>query len=254
MRRHKAYTLLGIDRLEDRLTLSSLGTHPVAHVADHHAASLAHHHGAQVARHHAAHLAHHHHAAAVGNHSSGPVLPAAGSPPPASGTTPPAPVITPPAPGSTPPAPVTTPPDPAPTPPDPGPPTSPPGTTQPPTAMALSGQIAGPTPMVGTGTIGPLGAVTSSGTLSASGAEPMVYRGTETLVGASGSITLSLAGQVFGPVMIGGSVEMTYTITGGTGAFLGATGSGKAVLSFEFPSGARHSPSPSGGSVVLTFE
>ena len=119
--------------------------------------------------------------------------------------------------------------------------------------MELTGTISGPSPTVGTGTIGPMGAVTSSGTLTATGAEPMVYQGTLTLVGASGSITISLSGEVLGPAQISGSVDLTYTITGGTGAYQGATGSGKAVLSFEFPSAPKPSPFPSGGAVVLTF-
>jgi hypothetical protein len=141
--------------------------------------------------------------------------------------------------GSAPPAPVTTPPAPA--------------TGSPAMPLVLSGKIEGPTPMVGTGTISPLGAVSSSGTLRASSAEPMTYKGTVTLVGASGSITLNLSGQHLGPQQIGRTIDLAYTITGGTGAFESATGSGKAVLSFELPSVPRPSPFPSGGAVVLTF-
>ena len=114
-------------------------------------------------------------------------------PPPWPGTTPTAPGTTPTAPGTTPIS---------------------PGTTPTVAALVLTGKVEGGTPLNGSGTVSPLGAVTSSGTLSASGAEPMTYTGTLTLVGASGSITLSLSGQVFGPAQIGGSIDLTYTITG----------------------------------------
>jgi hypothetical protein len=117
----------------------------------------------------------------------------------------------------------------------------------------LSGQVEGKQPLDGSGTVGPLGAVTSSGTLSASGAEPMNYSGTLTLVGSSGSVTLSLSGQVFGPVSLTQPVDLTYTITGGTGAYQDATGSGHAVLTFDVPSGIRTNPSPPPNSFVLTF-
>jgi hypothetical protein len=81
--------------------------------------------------------------------------------------------------------------------------------------------------------------------LTASGAEPVKYTGTVTLVGASGSITVRLVGQVFGPSILGAPIDLTYTITGGTGAFKGATGSGKAVFSPSLASRA--------GEVALTF-
>ena len=75
-----------------------------------------------------------------------------------------------------------------------------------------------------------MGAVTSTVSLTASGAEPVVYRGTVTLVGASGSITVSLYGQVLGPSFLDAPIHLSYTITGGTGAFNGATGSGQALF------------------------
>ena len=81
------------------------------------------------------------------------------------------------------------------------------------------------------GTVDPLGAVTGSWTLTASGGEPVTYTGTVTLVGASGTITASLVGQVFAAMGLYAPIELTYTITGGTGAFAGATGSGKALYS-----------------------
>ena len=102
------------------------------------------------------------------------------------------------------------------------------------TAIVLNGTVQGRTPLSGSGKIGPLGAVTSTGSLKVSGAEPVTYSGTMTLAGASGSITLSLFGRLFGPNRLGAPIDLTYTITGGTGAFQGATGSGTAIFS---PSG-----------------
>src|SRR5262249_13135821 len=95
------------------------------------------------------------------------------------------------------------------------------------TNIALSGQVEGQHLLDGSATIGPLGAVTSRGTLSVSGAEPMIYSGMVTLVGSTGSVTLSLSGRLFGPVFLGETVDLTYTITSGTGAYQHATGSGK---------------------------
>jgi hypothetical protein len=115
----------------------------------------------------------------------------------------------------------------------------------PPMVVALNGTVQGATLQDSTGTVGPLGVVTSTGTLTASGAEPVKYSGTVTLVGTSGNITVSLVGLVFGPSILGAPIGLTYTITGGTGAFARATGSGKAVFSPSVPSQA--------GEVALTF-
>jgi hypothetical protein len=81
----------------------------------------------------------------------------------------------------------------------------------------------------------------------------MIYKGVVTLVGASGSVTLGLSGEVFGPLRLGGKIDLTYTITGGTGAFQGATGSGKADLTLELPPSSGPSASPPGLTFVLTF-
>src|SRR5262249_3664378 len=113
------------------------------------------------------------------------------------------------------------------------------------TAVVLNGTVEGRTSQGASGTVGPLGTVTSSWTLTASGAEPVKYAGTVTLVGASGSITASLGGQGVGAAIICAPIDLTYTITGGTGAFKGATGSGKAVFSPSLASRA--------GEVALTF-
>ncbi len=112
-------------------------------------------------------------------------------------------------------------------------------------AIALNGTVEGTTPLDGSGTVSPLGAVTSSGTLRARGGEPVVYTGTITLVGDAGSITASLSGRLFGPQYPGEKVSLTYTITGGTGKFRGATGSGRAVYSPVISSPA--------GDFALTF-
>ena len=216
--RRKSFTPTWLDRLEDRLTLSSMVVQ--------HAAQVRHHH------HHAAQMRHQHHAAHVQNHQSGSVLPGAGATSPAPTTNQTAPSTDPSTPSNNPPA---------------------SGVGPASTTIALSGQVAGTQPLDGSGTVGPLGAVTSTGTLSASGAEPMNYSGTATLVGSFGSVTLSLSGRVFGPVSIGQTVDLTYTITGGTGAYQDATGSGQAVLSFTLPSGIRTNPSPAPNSFVLAF-
>jgi hypothetical protein len=117
----------------------------------------------------------------------------------------------------------------------------------------LDGTVEGKAPLSGSGTLDQLGAVTMSGTLSATGSEPMNYSGTVSLVGESGSVTLSLSGQYFGPVSLGPTIDLTYTITDGTGAYQGATGSGNAVLRFEFPSVGGPFPTSSGNSFALSF-
>jgi hypothetical protein len=66
--------------------------------------------------------------------------------------------------------------------------------------------------------------------LTASGAEPVTYTGEITLVGATGSITANLSGLLFGPDHLGETIHLTYTITAGTGAFQGASGSGRAFF------------------------
>jgi hypothetical protein len=97
--------------------------------------------------------------------------------------------------------------------------------------IALTGTVEGHSPLVGAGRVSPLGAVTSTGTLTARGAEPVTFSGTVTLVGSTGSVTATLFGRLFGPEFLGEKVNLTYTITGGTGAFKGASGNGKAVFS-----------------------
>jgi hypothetical protein len=201
-RRNRAFTAL-VDPLEDRLALSHLGVHHAdvighhhaAAITGHHAASIDHHHSTQAGPHHEARSRHHHAARHRHHHHAVPVPPVTG----------PGPTGTPPGPTSG----------------DSGSAAS---------TVALSGAVKGGNLLDGSGTLGPLGSVISTGTLTTSGAEPVNYSGTITLVGATGSITASLSGQLFGPDRPGETIHLTYTITGGTGAFQGATGSGQAYF------------------------
>jgi hypothetical protein len=107
--------------------------------------------------------------------------------------------------------------------------------------IALSGTITGTTALDGSGTVSPLGSVTTSGQLTARGAEPVRYSGTITLVGSNGTITASLYGILGGPERPFEPVSLTYTITGGTGAYQGDSGSGRATYA------------PNHGGFTLTF-
>jgi hypothetical protein len=73
------------------------------------------------------------------------------------------------------------------------------GSVHPAVAISLSGSVEGQDPPNGSGTVSPLGTVTSTGTLKAHGAEPVTYTGTVTLTGKTGRITASLFGRLFGP-------------------------------------------------------
>jgi hypothetical protein len=119
-------------------------------------------------------------------------------------------------------------------------------------AVLLEGAVHGSTRMQGSqigldgsGTVGPLGAVTSRGILEARGVAPVNYGGTITLVGSTGSVTVDLAGRGFEPTRPGQPIVLTYSIIGGTGHFQGAHGSGQAYFTPTY-SGA-------GDGFVLTF-
>jgi hypothetical protein len=228
-----AFTPIWLERLEDRLTLSQLGVHHATQVGHlHDAARVGHHDAAHVRHHDVDHVRDHHHGAHIHKPQSGSISTGAGTNPTTTGTNPTTTGTTPPTTGTTPP---TT------------------GTMPPNVTVVLNGKIEGRTPLDGSGKFDSLGAVTTRGTLSASGAEPMTYTGKVSLVSASGTITLSLSGEVFGPQSLGGPIDLTYTITGGTGAFQGATGSGKAVLTFQLPPTMRPMPTPLAASFVLSF-
>jgi hypothetical protein len=96
--------------------------------------------------------------------------------------------------------------------------------------VSLDGLVTGQRPLNGSGTVSPLGRVTTRGILTAHGAEPVVFTGTITITGTNGSVTAKLKGRLFGPTYPRESVHLIYTITGGTGAFRGATGTGKALF------------------------
>jgi hypothetical protein len=206
-RHHKGFAASPIESLEDRLAPSHLPIHPAAAVGRHHIAAVDGHIRARGAHHHV-HRPRHDHAGPVAPViAPGPIGPASGSTAGGSGSTATGP-------GST----AT----------GPGPASGGAGSTA--ATVALTGTVHGGTTLAGSGTISPLGSVTSSGMLKTSGAEPVVYTGDITLVGATGSITASLSGRLFGPNRLGETIDLTYTITGGTGAFQGATGSGQAFF------------------------
>jgi hypothetical protein len=66
-----------------------------------------------------------------------------------------------------------------------------------------------------------------------------------TVGGIYGSVTATLSGQVSSSSDLNEPVKLTYTITGGTGAWAGATGSGVAFLQL--------SQTASGEGFILTF-
>ena len=84
--------------------------------------------------------------------------------------------------------------------------------------------------LTGTGTVAPVGAVSVSGSLSTPGfVTGGAAEATVTLTGAAGSLVL----QLMGPFQTGFSPpppNFQYTITGGTGAFAGDSGSGLVIF------------------------
>jgi hypothetical protein len=108
-------------------------------------------------------------------------------------------------------------------------------------AIALKGTITGISALDGSGTVSPLGSVTSSGYLTSRGAEPVRFSGSITLAGSHGTITAKLYGILAGPERPFEPVSLTYTITGGTGAYQGDSGSGYATYA------------PRSGGFTLTF-
>jgi hypothetical protein len=105
-----------------------------------------------------------------------------------------------------------------------------------PAALALEGTVQGvQTPvrgqpgtlfLKGAGHVAPLGAVSETGTLTIRSGEPTFYKGTVTLTGALGSVSVQIARIHPGPIGFGRPIMLHYTITGGTGAYRGDSGSG----------------------------
>ena len=262
-RRNKAFAPNLVEPLEHRVTPSGQGIHHAALIAPHHSALVHEHHTALAGHHHAARLHHHHPGpgtTTAGSKSTGttPAPTTGGTTPAATGSDPTAtgsgsaPSATgstsggsdPTSGGSGPtsggsgsaggsPGPTSggsgsTGDDPGPTSGGSGSAGGGSGSTS--VAVVLVGTVKGTAPLDGSGTVGSLGAVTTTGTMTTSGAEPVIYTGEITLVSATGNVTAELSGRLFGPSRLDETIDMTYTITGGTGAFQGATGSGQAVL------------------------
>jgi hypothetical protein len=83
----------------------------------------------------------------------------------------------------------------------------------------------------GLGTVAPLGAVQASGSLHTPGFIIQGFTtGTMVLTNAQGSVTLSLIGHQPQPGFSPPTSALDYTITGGTGAYAGASGSGVVAL------------------------
>jgi hypothetical protein len=91
--------------------------------------------------------------------------------------------------------------------------------------------------LMGSGRVRPLGEVQAEGTLHAPGFIREGHTtGTLTLTNSRGSITLQLVSRQPQPGFSPPARSYDYTITGGTGAYAGATGSGRATLQ-ESPDG-----------------
>jgi hypothetical protein len=127
-------------------------------------------------------------------------------------------------------------------------------------AIALRGKVSGPVTVTqanpdtgkhyalgGSGTVAPLGACTVNGSFNTPGNIANGHaEGTVTLTAAQGSVTLQLVGPpspAFGPP----PASFNYTITGGTGSFAGASGTGKAAFLLNDPTlapgkGPGHTP------------
>jgi hypothetical protein len=106
------------------------------------------------------------------------------------------------------------------------------------------GQAFLPTPpdtlkLAGGGFVSPLGETVVAGTLTIKSGEPTLDDGTVTLSDKVGSIGVHIFGIEGGRTGPRGAVRLRYTITGGTGAFLGATGSGVVVYAAK-PSPLAH--------------
>jgi hypothetical protein len=104
-------------------------------------------------------------------------------------------------------------------------------------AQPIAADVGTTQTLAGSGTIAILGAVQGSGTLHTPGFIVRGYTtGTMVFSNAQGSITLSLIGQQPQPGFSPPPSAFNYSITGGKGAYAGASGSGVATLT-ETPPG-----------------
>ncbi len=83
-----------------------------------------------------------------------------------------------------------------------------------------------------TGNITPLGSTSGIGFLTIQNGEPSTGDGDLILADSQGTVALHLSGFQGGP---GTLTNLTYTVLGGTGSFVGATGSGAVQIEFGGP-------------------
>jgi hypothetical protein len=108
--------------------------------------------------------------------------------------------------------------------------------------------------LTGSGPVGPLGQASVTGTVQGVGfIRSGRAGGTLTLAGPRGAVTLRLRGPVqpaFSPL----PPSFAFTVTGGTGAYKGATGHGTATLSLTpAPGQPGHVGGPLQGTFTLTL-
>ncbi|HWY85950.1 MAG TPA: hypothetical protein VNX28_04455 [Gemmataceae bacterium] len=118
------------------------------------------------------------------------------------------------------------------------------------TVLPVANPVAGVTQgLNGSGTVAPLGSVQASGTVRLPVASGQGYAaGTMVLTGAKGTVTVALTGHQPQPGVSPPTGAFDFTISGGTGAYVGVAGKGAAKLT-ETP------PDKNGvGTFTLTFQ
>lgn len=107
--------------------------------------------------------------------------------------------------------------------------------------------------LTGSGQVSPLGRTDVAGALRITGSALAHAEGELTLSGQQGTLTLDVTGPSSGgvaPLSSHLTFDLTFVITGGTGQFRGATGSGRISLTL-LPS--RGGASTAGGQFVMSF-